>query len=69
MAQALLISNNEVVNDLYALNLEVYVGMNVTIKNNLEEALQLLSLNPNFNIIITLALIDGEDAGQKVYEH
>ncbi len=69
MAQALLISNNEVLNDLYSLNLEVYVGTNVTVKANLEESLKLLELNPNFNAIIVLALIDGEDAGKAVYEH
>lgn len=69
MAQALLISNNEVLNDLYALNLEVYVGTNVTVKNNLEEARKLLELNPNFNVIISLALIDGEDAGLALLSH
>lgn len=68
MAQALLISNNEVLNDLYALNLEVYVGTNVTVKSSLDEALKLLELNPNFNIIITLALIDGRDAGLELFK-
>ena len=69
MAQALLVSNNEVLNDLYTLNLEVYVGTNVTVKTNLEESLKLLELNPNFNIIIVLALIDGADAAQAIYDH
>lgn len=61
MAQALVLSDNEIVNGIYAVNLEVYLGTNATVLDNLDSALKLLELNPNFDIIVCLSLIDGVD--------
>ena len=52
MSQALLISDNEVVNSLYEVNLKAYVAMNVSIKKNLSGAMELLGHAPNFDAII-----------------
>jgi hypothetical protein len=52
MSQAILISDNEVINSLYELNLRAYVAVNVTIKRDLESATQLLEHAPNIDAII-----------------
>ncbi|MCP4914040.1 MAG: hypothetical protein GY909_13090 [Oligoflexia bacterium] len=68
MAQALLISDHEILNDIYALNLKVYVDTTITIKSNPEEALQLLELNPSFDIVISLSKIQDKDVASLVLQ-
>ncbi|WP_127716983.1 HD domain-containing phosphohydrolase [Halobacteriovorax sp. HLS] len=69
MSQALIISDNEVLNDLYSVNLEVYTGTNVTVKRNCDEAIKLLELNPNFDVIISLCMLSDIDSGSIIYQH
>ena len=69
MSQALIISDNEVLNDLYAVNLEVYTGTNVTIKRNCDDAIKLLELNPNFDVIISLCMLDDIDSGSVIFQY
>lgn len=52
MSQALLISDNEIVNSMYEVNLRAYVATNVTIKESLTKAQELLELTANFDAII-----------------
>jgi hypothetical protein len=52
MSQAILLSTNPVINDLFEVNLRAYVGTNVTIKNDLHSAEQLLALSPNIDVFI-----------------
>lgn len=52
MSQAILISNNEVINSLYEVNLRAYVATNVTIKKSVDSALGLLEQSPNIDAII-----------------
>ena len=52
MSQAILISNNQVINSLYEVNLRAYVGTNVTIKDSLNSAAKLLEQSPNIDAII-----------------
>ena len=52
MSQALLISNNEVVNSMYEVNLRAYVAMNITVKTFVDDAVELLELNPSYDVII-----------------
>lgn len=54
MSHALLVSNNQTLNNLYTVNLNAYVATNVTIKTKYKEAKQLLELNPNFDVVICL---------------
>ena len=42
MSQAILVSNNQVINSLYEVNLRAYVATNVTIKPTIQSALELL---------------------------
>ena len=52
MSHAILISNNEVVNNLYEVNLRAYVGASVTIKKTLKGAISLLEQVPHVDAII-----------------
>lgn len=52
MSHAILISNNEVTNNLYEVNLRAYVGVSVTIKRNLNGAIALLEQSPKVDAII-----------------
>lgn len=52
MSQAILISDNEVINSLYEVNLRAYVATNVTIKNSLDGAIKLIEQSPNIDVVI-----------------
>ncbi len=52
MGQAVLISKNDIINSLYELNLRAYVAVNVTIKENLDDAAKLIEHSPNLDSII-----------------
>tara|TARA_B100001971_G_scaffold84647_1_gene78000 strand:+ start:106193 stop:107551 length:1359 start_codon:yes stop_codon:yes gene_type:complete len=54
MSHALLISNNEVICNLYEINMRAYVGTNITIKESYDAAKGLLEHAPDLNAIITL---------------
>ena len=69
MSQALIISDNEVLNDLYTVNLEVYTGTNVTVKRNCDEAIELLDLHPNIDVVISLCMLENIDSGAIIYQH
>ncbi|MGK0367560.1 MAG: HD-GYP domain-containing protein (c-di-GMP phosphodiesterase class II) [Thermoproteota archaeon] len=68
MSQALLISKNKTLNNLYSLNLNVYVATNVSIKTDYIKAAKLLTLNPNFDVIITLYSKEEKDSIVKLIE-
>ena len=66
MAHGLLISDHQLLNDLYHLNLKAYVDLGLTTKTSLDEALKIIELDAYGDIIITLSQIDGVDAGVAV---
>lgn len=61
MSHAILISNNEVTNNLYEVNLRAYVGVSVTIKRNLGGALALLEQSPKVDAIICFRELNEKD--------
>lgn len=61
MSQAILISDNEVINSLYEVNLRAYVGTNVTIKKTLAAAVELISHSPNVDLIICFSHFNGSN--------
>jgi HD-GYP domain-containing protein (c-di-GMP phosphodiesterase class II) len=69
MSQALLISDNEVLNNLYSTNLRIFVDVNVTIKTDLFEAIELLKLNPNFDILICLEKANESESIKELQNH
>lgn len=54
MSHAILISNNEVICNLYEINMRAYVATNVTIKEDYESAIALLEHAPDMNAIICI---------------
>lgn len=66
MSHAILISNNEVTNNLYEVNLRAYVGASVTIKKNLDGAIALLEQVPNVEAIICFRELNEKD--QAIYK-
>lgn len=61
MSHAILISNNEVTNNLYEVNLKAYVGVSVTIKRNLKGAMALLEQSPRVDCIICFRELNEKD--------
>ncbi|MCO4753830.1 MAG: hypothetical protein KC478_05085 [Bacteriovoracaceae bacterium] len=61
MSHAILISNNEVTNNLYEVNLRAYVGASVTIKKNLKGAIALLEQVPHVDAIICFRELNEKD--------
>lgn len=61
MSQAILISDNEVINSLYEVNLRAYVATNVTIKRSLDDAMKLLEHAPNTDVVICFRELNSED--------
>lgn len=68
MAHGLLISDHQLLNDLYHLNLKSYVDLGLTNKSSLDDALKIIELGAHGEIIITLSQIGGRDAAQEVVE-
>ena len=68
MAHGLLISDHEILNDLYHLNLKAFVDLGLTTKTSLEDALKIIELDAYGDIIITLSQINGEDAALAITE-
>jgi hypothetical protein len=54
MSQTLLIESNEQRGSMLSLNLEVYTGTNVICKSSIEEALKVLRVLPEINLILAL---------------
>lgn len=61
MSQAILISDNEVINSLYEVNLRAYVATNVTIKDSLDKAIELIEHSPNIDAIICFRELNNKD--------
>lgn len=68
MGQILVISDNEILNQLYVTNLEVYLGAKVVLVNSTEKAFEQLNKS-RADLLITINMINGQDSASVVYEH
>lgn len=68
MSQAILISDNEVINSLYEVNLRAYVATNVTIKKSLDATIDLIEQSPNIDAIICFAELNKKGNGIKFFQ-
>lgn len=68
MGQILIVSDNEILNQLYVTNMEVYLGTKAKIVPSAAEAFNLLS-QVNYKILITMSMINGQDSAEDVYNH
>lgn len=68
MSKTLVVSDNEILNQLYSINLEVYLNTHVTLVDSPMKAMQLIQTGKNFNLIITENMINGQDSASTLYE-
>jgi CheY-like chemotaxis protein len=68
MGQILVISDNEILNQLYVTNLEVYLGAKVVLVNSTASAFEQLKRS-RADLLITINMINGQDSASVVYEH
>lgn len=69
MAKALFVSNNEVLNALYSVNLNIYTGLEVKIVNSHEEAKSELDHDSSYDLILTLSKMEEEDTALLVWQY
>ncbi len=68
MSHILIISDNDIINDIYSFNLELYVGASSTIKNSVEDAIALMEQTPRLDFIVCLSEIgENEEAAKEIY--
>lgn len=68
MSHALLISQNEVICNLYEINMRAYVGTNISIKEDYASAKALLEHAPDINAIIAINNLESDEAAIKDLE-
>jgi hypothetical protein len=68
MSQTILIEPNADLNKIYSLNLNTFVGTDVIIRQNAEDALAILKILPEISLIITQSKVGTEETALKIYE-
>ena len=68
MSSTLVISDNDLLNQLYSINLEVYLATNVKLVTSIQEAQSLIENGNTFDLILTMNLINGQDSAETIFE-
>lgn len=68
MSHILVVSDNEILNQLYVTNLEVYLGARVTLVKSIIKAFDQLKTS-TFDLLITTNMINGQDSAVEIYNH
>ncbi len=68
MSKTLIVSDNEILNQLYVINLEVYLATEVTLVLSTQKALDLIGKGENFDLIITMNMINGHEAAGTIHD-
>lgn len=73
MTKTLVVSDNEILNQLYAINLEVYLNTQVTLVETPVKAMHAIQKAQEANqaaydLIVTMTMINGHDAASTLYE-
>lgn len=69
MGHILLVSDNEVINSIYLVNLKAYVGANVTVKDSAEEAIKLLEVGADLDAILSFSKIKNEETSRIIFDY
>lgn len=69
MSQTILIQANEDLRNLYALNLNTYVGTDVIDRASAADAIELLDILPSISLIITDAKVADEDSAIMLFDY
>jgi HD-GYP domain-containing protein (c-di-GMP phosphodiesterase class II) len=68
MSQTILIEPNDELRKIYSLNLATFVGTNVIVRKNADDAMELLKILPEVGLIISKASVKGESTAIKIYK-
>jgi response regulator RpfG family c-di-GMP phosphodiesterase len=68
MGQILVISDNEILNQLYITNLEVYLGAKVILVESIALAFEKLKTHP-CELVVVMSMMNGIDTANEMYNH
>ncbi|MBC7539511.1 MAG: hypothetical protein H7281_11870 [Bacteriovorax sp.] len=68
MSKTLVVSDNEILNQLYVINLEVYLGTEVALVFTTQKAQELIEAGEKYDLVITMNMINGQDSALILYE-
>jgi HD-GYP domain-containing protein (c-di-GMP phosphodiesterase class II) len=68
MSKTIVVSDNDILNQLYIINLEVYLATKVTLIHSVEEAQENILLGNDYDLIITMNMINGQDSAIAIHE-
>ncbi|MDD4976581.1 MAG: hypothetical protein PHY93_19655 [Bacteriovorax sp.] len=68
MSKTLVVSDNEILNQLYVINLEVYLATEVALVLSTQKAQELIESGENYDLVITMNMINGLDSAVTLYE-
>jgi HD-GYP domain-containing protein (c-di-GMP phosphodiesterase class II) len=66
MAQVILIEDNKTMNDLISVNLTTYLGVDLIQRSNAQETINLLTILPSVDLIITRDFIEGVNSAELI---
>ncbi|HXH76475.1 MAG TPA: HD domain-containing phosphohydrolase [Bacteriovoracaceae bacterium] len=69
MSQTILIESNPDLNKIFSINLNTFVGTDVIVRKNADDALALLRILPQVSLIITKAKVDSEETALKIFRY
>lgn len=69
MSQTILIEPNEEMRKIYSLNLHTFAGTDVIVRQNAEDAIQLLKILPTLSLIVTKSSVNAELTAQKISKY
>jgi HD-GYP domain-containing protein (c-di-GMP phosphodiesterase class II) len=69
MSQTILIETNDDLRKIYSLNLSTFVGTDVILRQNADDALALLKILPQVGLVITRARVCGEETAIRLHQY
>jgi len=67
MSQTILIETNEELQKIFSLNLQTFVGTDVILRKSADETIELLTILPQVNLVITQAKIDNDETALRIH--
>ena len=68
MSQTLVISDNEILNQLYITNLEVYLGTTVILVDSIQKGIETFK-KMRIDLVVSMSMINGQDAASALYNY
>jgi CheY-like chemotaxis protein len=68
MSKTLIVSDNEILNQLYVVNLETYLATKVVVVLSTQKALELISSGEKYDLILTMSMMNGNDSAIAIHD-